>query len=137
MIIQETTVPDVTEENLNKSKQTLAENIIKNVYPLFNEVYNSKLSGVDKLKYSLTEKRMLVKEKKNELQILIEEYKRTKKISKLLGRIEKLITSGLVYDGALKNETVIILRIVNTFSNDKLDHHLSNVLKNIGKRFSR
>ena len=65
------------------------------------------------------------------------EYKKKKKVSKLLDRIEKLITSGLVYDGTLKHETIILLKITTKLSEDKLDYHLKDTLTTISKRFSR
>jgi hypothetical protein len=64
-------------------------------------------------------------------------YKRKKKVTKLLDRIEKLITSGLVYDGTLKHETIVLLKIVDKLEEDKLDYHLHATLQTISKRFSR
>lgn len=137
MIIQETNIPNVISENIDQSKQVLANNIIKSVYPLFDEVYNSKVSGIDKLQTDLKEKKKIVLEEKSELEILMNEYKRQKKIAKLLERVERLITSGLVYDGALNHETKILLKIIMNLSMEKLDYHLRNTLQTISKRFSR
>ena len=137
MIIQETSIPNVIPETVESSKRVLAENIIQNVYPLFNEVYKSKVDGVDNLKKELDKKRDVVLLHKNELQEIMSTYKRKKKVAKLLDRIEKLITSGLIYDGALKHETKILLKIVNRLPDDKLDFHLRETLKTISKRFSR
>ena len=137
MKIVETKIPNVIPETIEKSKQVLADNIIKNVYPLFNEVYHSKVDTVKKLKDELASKKEAVSKEKETLESIMAEYKRKKKISKLLDRIEKLVTSGLVYDGHLKNETVILLKIVNKLPNDKLDYHLRDTLQTISKRFSR
>jgi len=137
MKIVETKIPNVVPETIDKSKQVLADNIIKNVYPLFNEVYHSKVDTVQKLKEELATKKQAVSKEKETLENIMAEYKRKKKVSKLLDRIEKLVTSGLVYDGHLKNETTILLKIVNKLPNDKLDYHLRDTLQTISKRFSR
>ena len=137
MKIVETKIPNVVPETIDKAKHVLADNIIKNVYPLFNEVYHSKVDGINKLKQQYDAKRDMVAKEKETLESIMAEYKRKKKISKLLDRIEKLVTSGLVYDGHLKNETTILLKIVNKLPNDKLDYHLRDTLQTISKRFSR
>lgn len=136
MIIEETKIPNVTPENIDKSKMILAENIIQNVYPLFNEVYTGQVSEIEVLKSQLAEKKRQVLSEKDELQALADSYKRKKKVSKLLDRIEKLINSGLIYDGALKHETIILLKIVTKLSEDKIDFHLRDTLKTISKRFA-
>jgi ATP-dependent Lon protease len=137
MIIEQTNIPNVIPETINKSKQVLAENIIQNVYPLFDEVYKSKVDSIERVKEELKAKKEKVTQQKNELQAIMNNYKRQKKITKLLDRIEKLITSGLVYDGTLKHETMILLKIITKLENEKLDYHLQSTLQTINKRFSR
>lgn len=137
MIIIETKIPDVTATSVEESKVVLANNIIKNVYPLFDEVYQEKLSHIGQYKNKLKEKKQHVKLKKEKLEELMADYEREKKIAKLLTRIEKLIDSGLVYDGTLKTQTVILLKVIDKLTNEKLDHHLSETLQFIRKRFSR
>jgi ATP-dependent Lon protease len=137
MKIEITNIPNVVKDTVDESKLVLAENIIKNVYPLFDEVYNSKVSGIDKLNNELKQKKKHVISEKNELENIMSEYKRKKKVSKLLDRIEKLIASGLVYDGSLKHQTKILLKIANNLSDEKLDYHLRDTLQTISKRFSR
>ena len=137
MIITETNIPDITPENLDSSKLSLANNIIQNVYPLFDEVYTDKRRQVDHLKRQIKTKHKQIVTEKQSIENLLVEYKRQKKISKLLDRLDKLVSSGLVYDGAMQNETVILLKIIPKLSNEKLNEHLSNTLKIINKRFSR
>lgn len=137
MIIEETKIPNVITENIEESKMILSENIIQNIYPLFDEIYSSQIDGIDICKKEFTTKKQKVLEQKNELQVLVDLYKKKKKVTKLLNRIEKLITSGLVYDGALKHETTILLKIATKLSDEKLDYHLRETLKTISKRFSR
>ena len=133
MKIIETKIPDITKENIEKSKVI----IVKNVYPLFDEVYQSKNSRISELKSKLVEKKSIVKQKKESLQELMDDYNREKKVSKLLSRIEKMVDSGLIYDGSLKNQTVILLKVIDKLDNAKIDHHLTETLQIIRKRFSR
>ena len=137
MNIVETKIPDVTIENVEESKLILANNIIKNVYPLFDEVYQEKVGHISEMKNSLREKKKQVREKKDKLEELMSDYDREKKIAKLLSRIEKLVDSGLVYDGTLKTQTIVLLKVIDKLTNDKLDHHLTETLQIIRKRFSR
>ena len=127
----------ITEANLDESKISLADNIIKNVYPLFDDVYTQKVSQLKKLKELHEARKNKVVRNKTNLEAMIRQYEQKKKVSKLLSRLEKLVDSGLVYDGHLKNETVILLKIIDKLPDDKLDHHLSETLKIIGKRFSK
>ncbi len=137
MNIIETTIPDVTKSNIDDSKIILANNIIENVYPLFDDVYTEKVSNFKKLRRLYKSQKSKLVENKNNLEIMMKQYDKKKKVSKLLSRLEKLVDSGLVYDGHLKNETVVLLKIIDKLSDDKLNHHLSETLKIIGKRFSR
>ena len=137
MIIVETKHPDVTDSNIDTSKIILAENIIKNVYPLFDDVYTEKVSQVRKLTKLLDARKEKVVDNKNNLEIMMRQYERKKKVAKLLSRLEKLVDSGLVYDGHLKSETIVLLKIIDKLPDDKLEHHLSETLKIIGKRFSK
>jgi len=137
MKIITTKIPDVTTETIDQSKVVLADNIIQNVYPLFDEVYQGKLSYINDIKKSLTQKKSELNKKKENLEQLMTEYSREKKISKLLSRIEKLVDSGLVYDGAIKSQTIVLLKVINKLTNEKLDHHLTETMQIIRKRFSR
>jgi hypothetical protein len=137
MKIEITSIPNVIPETIDEAKQVLAENIIQNVYPLFNEVYQSKIDGIENLKKELSSKKELVIKEKDELQTIMDTYKRKKKVTKLLDRVEKLVVSGLAYDGALKHETIVLLKIADKLEEDKLDYHLHATLQTISKRFSR
>jgi hypothetical protein len=137
MIITATEYPDITETNLDESKVSLADNIIKNVYPLFDDVYTQKVSQLRKLRELYEARKNKVLNNKMNLEMMMRQYNQKKKVSKLLSRLEKLVDSGLVYDGHLKNETVILLKIIDKLADDKLNHHLSETLKLIGKRFSK
>lgn len=137
MIVQQTSIPDIVHENLDQSKLTLANNVIKNVYPLFDEVYREKKEEVKQLEEELQKTKRQVQERKQTLENLIVDYNRQKKVRKLLTRIERLVNSGLVYDGTLTNDIRILLKVAPKLSEDKLNFHLQDVLKTINKRFSK
>ena len=56
MIIVETNIPNVVPDNINHSKTVLANNIISNVYPLFNEVYSTRVEEIERLEKNYKEK---------------------------------------------------------------------------------
>ena len=93
MNIIETKIPDVTPDNLNQSKLSLANSIIQNVYPLFDEIYTEKIGQVDDLKREIETNRKIMKSQKSSIEETIVEYRRQQKISKLLERLEKLASS--------------------------------------------
>lgn len=137
MKIEETNIPNVIEENLDDSKISLANNIIENVYPLFDEVYGGRIEEIDHIKKDLDLKKQQVRGQKEKLQGLMNDYKKKKKVAKLLDRLEKMITAGLIYEGPIKHETTVLLKVANNLSDDKIDYHLRSTLQTLSKRFSR
>jgi len=137
MNIIETNVPDVTVDNIQTSKTILADNIIKNVYPLFDGVYTEKLEAVSNLKLQIKNRKQHLRAEKESMEQLVVEYKRMKKMAKLLDRLDQLVESGLIYDGTMKHETVILLKILDKLSPEKLDQQLAKTVQIINKRFSR
>jgi len=137
MKIIESAIPDVSMDTIDQSKIILADNIVKNVYPLFDEVFNSRISELDTLQKELQTKKMQVRDEKDNLQSMVDSYNREKKVAKLLDRIEKLVSSGLVYDGSLRSEMTVLLKIIDKLSDEKLDYNMKSVMTIISKRFSR
>jgi len=137
MKIIETNINDITSENINESKTILADNIINTIFPLFNEVYTAKLQKVQELKADLRQKNEQIKKEKESIEKIITETKRKQKVSKLLDRIDKMISSGLVYDPSIKHEMVILLKVVEKLSDEKLDQNLNKTITLLNKRFSK
>lgn len=136
MNIVETSIPDVTKENIDRTKLDLSERIVKNVYPLLSEVYHEELSRVKELEKELKQKSRLIRESKDNIEGRMKVYNKKKKAKKLVDRISKLVSSGLVYDGTLKNEIIVLLKVIESLSDDKLDYHLKQTLRMISKRFT-
>jgi len=135
MNIVETNIPDVTRDNLDRTKLELSERIVKNVYPLLSEFYNEEVNRVELLKSNLKEKSELVRKSKENLETRMEVYSRKKKLKKLIDRISRLVSTGLVYDGNLRSEMIVLLKVIENLSNEKLDYHLKETLKVMSKRF--
>ncbi|MCF7927440.1 MAG: hypothetical protein K9L74_07720 [Candidatus Izimaplasma sp.] len=134
--ISETTVPDITKNNIDRSKQNLAESIIEQTYPLFDELYLQKEKEYNDIEdnISITHKNLL--DKKQELEELMNEVKRKRKVNKLLKRIEKIIFSGITFETSLKHETIILLKTIDKMSDERLDYNLNRTMKIISKRFA-
>jgi len=137
MKITKTNIPDVTESNIDSSKQILADNIIKNVYPLLDDIQKSRDDKINTIKVDIRKTQQALKNEKETLESLMVGYKRKKKASKLLERIQSLINAGLVYDSSVKHEMVVLLKIIDKLPEDKLDLHLSKTMHLLSKRFAR
>jgi len=130
-------IPDVTKSNIDESKQILANNIINNVYPLFDEIQKAKDDNLGTIKYNISKTTKALRAEKENLEVLMRGYKRKKKVSKLLERVQSLINAGLVYDSSIKHEMIILLKVVDKLSEDKIEMHLGKTMHILSKRFSR
>jgi DNA transposition AAA+ family ATPase len=137
MKIIETKIPDVTADNLDESKQILADNIISNVYPLFNDLHKGKEKEIINYKQQLTKLRSVLKHEQDTIKQLLVRYSKAKKISKILDRVRAMIESGLTNDGSLRHETVILLKILEKLPTEKLDEQLNKTILLLNKRFAR
>lgn len=137
MRIIETNIPDINFTNIDHSKVDLANRIIQNISPLFDELYTDKISKAKELTTELRTKKRKVLQNKDELELLLKTYKRKQKVKKLLERIEKLVSSGLLSDGHLRQETIVLLKVIDKLPDEKLDYHLKTTMNIIAKRFSR
>lgn len=136
MKIIDTKIHDIDYENIDKSKVNLSDKIIKSISPLLDNLRLSKLEECDFSKAELLRKSKKIKLEKNELNYMLNIYKKQKKINKLLERISKIIYAGLANSGSYRHEIVILLKVIDTLSDDKLNYHLSETIKVINKRFS-
>ena len=135
MNIIETKIPDINTDNIDLSKVQLADKIIHNINPLFDDLQNIKK---DEFKFKVNEFKQLKKNvlyNKNEIETLFEHYKRKQKVKKLLERIDKLVSLGIVNEGQTKQETIILLKVIDKLSTDKLNFHLKETMNTISKRF--
>lgn len=136
MIINETNIPDINECNINYSKMKLGEDLAKNIYPLFNDIYTEKKDKYENLHEHVKINKNKLINKKKHLQEILSEVKRKRKITKLIERIEKIVDSGVTYETSLRHEMVVLLRSIDKMSDEKLDYNLNRTLKIIGKRLA-
>ena len=134
MRIIETDIPDISNKNIDESKVKLAEDIIKNVNPLFDDLLQEKLEALTDAQISLKQKTKQIAEKKKKIEILFQEQKRKQKVKKLLDRIEKMVDTGIVNQGNMRSETVVLLRVVDNMDDDKINYHLTNTMNILTKR---
>jgi len=135
MNIIETKIPDINTDNIDLSKVQLADKIIHNINPLFDDLQNIKK---DEFKFKVNEFKQLKKNvlsNKSEIESLFERYKRKQKVRKLLERIDKLVSLGIVNEGQTKQETIILLKVIDKLPTDKLNYHLKETIRTISKRF--
>jgi len=59
---------------------------------------------------------------------------RKKKVKSLLDKISKLVSAGFAYDSNFKNEIIILLKVVDKLSIEKLDFHLNSLNTMVNKR---
>jgi len=137
MKIVETSIPDVDLKNINKSKLHLAEKIVEGVHPLLDDIYREKANQLEELKERYKNLRKRIYKEKEELEQLMKEHKRKKKVKTLVERIAKLVSTGLVHEGAMRNQMVVLLKIVDNLSEEKLNHQLREITNMVSKRFSR
>jgi len=135
MRILETAIPDIHSNNIDESKVKLAEKVIKNVYPLFDELNSDKISTIARSRRELKTKKQKILDSKVGLQQYINEFNRRKKVKKLLEKISRLVTLGLTSDGTARNELIILLKIINKLPDDKLDKQIDKTTRTITKRF--
>jgi len=131
-----TKIHDINFENINKSKLNLSNKIIENIFPLLEDIRSLKLEESELLKCELVQKTKKIKKEKNELESMMAKYRKQKKMKKLLERISKIVNVGLVNSGSYRHEIIILLKVIDTLSEDKLNYHLSETLKTINKRFN-
>jgi len=134
MKIKITNIPDIS-KNLDQAKADLGNRVIENISPLLDEYYVSKKHQLTEMKHSLKAVRKDVIEKKNLLENLIKTLEKKKKIKLLLERISRLVTAGLGYDSSFRNETIVLLKVLDNLPEQKLDFHLKDVQATISKRF--
>lgn len=137
MKIIETDLYDIPPDSIDQTKVELADSIIQSIYPLFDEIYLDFVKKEKNIQTSIKEKRDFLQSEKTVIEDLIKKYNKKKKVRKLLERISSAIDSGLSNDSSIKNQIIVILRIIDKLSEEKLDHHLNESIQVLSKRFAR
>jgi len=137
MNIIETSIPDIDLKNLDEEKLILSEKIIEGVYPLIDDIIQDRKTNLSELEERYKHLRKRIYKEKEELELLMVEHRRKKKLKTLVDRISKLVSAGLVHEGSTRNQMVVLLKIIDKLPEEKLDYQLREVTNIISKRFAR
>jgi len=129
MKIIETTIPDVTEENLNQKKVQLANVVVSSFQPLLGEMQVRRSKEEEVLISEVDSNKQRISKEKGEIRLLLNEYEREKKIKEALEVVSKVDPVKLEYNRSLKNEVVVFLRIIEKLSLEKLSSYLQDIVK--------
>lgn len=135
MIIRDTGIPDITTETIDKAKLSLSNKLLKRMHPLFDEASISKREEINEAKKILDDRKLDVSELKFILEDLQTQYTKNKLMKQLLNKMTVLVDSGLVYDGTLKNQVVILLKMMDKLDVEKLKQNITEISVIIKKRF--
>lgn len=130
MKITDTEIPDINIDNIDEQKVNLMNQIIEGIYPLLENSNILKQNQIKNLEEEIKKNKKLIKNSKLMLTELFNKYTKKKKINQLYECLSKLISHNNITD---KHETIILLRVVETLSNEKLDYHLHETIKLVNK----
>jgi len=74
---------------------------------------------------------------KHKMKSQLQELENKKKVKKILDKVSRLISAGLGYDSKFRNEIIVLLKVIDNLSDEKLDFHLNDISTLINKRFSQ
>jgi len=137
MNIELLSLPDITKNNIKESKVLLADSIIENIYPLFDNIFTEKKNNIEELSLDLKKREAILYKKKTNVEQMIKEYQREKSISKLLSEIENLVNSGLVNDSGTRHQVIVLLKTLDKLGEDKINKRTLDVKRVLGKKFSK
>ncbi len=132
MKIIDTKIPDINTDSLDEQKINLMNKIIEEIYPLVENSNISKQNKIKILNEEIKRNKKLIKNSKSLLTELFNKYVKKKKVNQLYECLNKLILCNNITD---KHETIILLRVVETLSTEKLDYHLNETIKLVNKYF--
>jgi hypothetical protein len=136
MKVVKSEIVDVLEEEPDRTKVYFAENIVRIMAPILDEYYNEKIEKVSSVKQEMKDLKTRVQSEKEKISQMLSQHKKLTKTAKLLSRIDKIISSGLTY-GSTKRELVIILKILDKLSEEKLDIQMNNMMAILSKGLGR
>jgi len=120
-------IPDIISQNLDHTKVSLANQIIKKVHPMFDELRAAKLKTVENLNAKILSIKNEIKSKKLETQEFLTKYQREKLVKDYLDKIHMIIQTGNVTQESLKKELVIMTKITDKIPTDKYPGHIAKL----------
>lgn len=135
MNIIETEINDIP-SNLVENKKKLVNNIINHIQPLFDKEYIKNIREVKKINESIKIKKEQVKQEKEELEKIRLLLDKKTKEQTLLGRINKLVISGLIQE-SMKNELIILIKNFEGMDSERINSYLNETMKILSQRFAK
>ncbi|OQB42019.1 MAG: hypothetical protein BWY04_00505 [candidate division CPR1 bacterium ADurb.Bin160] len=142
MKITKTKILDILNDEENKThvdstKIKLSELLVQNIYPHLTKEYNKKKKEIRNIKREIRENNKKIITRRSEIENLLKKYSSERKVKKLLDRIEKLIETKIIFtDRSLKNNSIILLKVINSLSEEQLEYKLSEMLSSLSKKLS-
>jgi hypothetical protein len=130
-------LPDITNNNIQESKLLLANSIIENIYPLFDNIFMEKKNKIEELSTDLKKRDSILSKKKTFVEQLIKDYQREKLVSNFLSEVENLVHSGLVNDSGTRQQVIVLLKTLDKLSEDKIKNMIFDAKRVLGKKFSK
>jgi len=137
MNIETLNLPDITNNNIQESKILLANSIIENIYPLFDNIFMEKKNKIEELSTDLKKRDAILSRKKDVVEQSIKEYQREKLVSSFLSEVENLVHSGLVNDSGTRQQVIVLLKTLDKLSEDKIKNMIFDAKRVLGKKFSK
>jgi len=78
----------------------------------------------------------MIKQLKSNIDTEVSNRKKYQKVGYLLALLKKVIKSPLINNGSIKNETVILLKVLDNLPQEKIDYHILETKKLIKKRLN-
>lgn len=136
MRILETDINDIVIENLEISKLKLADNVISYIQPIFSKDYKEKVSEIKTLRKSIDDKKENIKKEKDELENLLKTFSKKNKERELLGKMGKLIQTGLIQE-SMKNEMSVLLKSFENLPEEKITSYLNETIMLLSQKFAK
>jgi len=124
-------IKELSKLDINKIK--LSNEIINFIKPLVDKKYKDKNLQLENLNSEIKKNKKIIFENKYLLENLYKKYNKNKLVHKLLSLMEKVIDRDIVYEYNLRNEFVIILRVIESLGENKIEYHINDISKLLKK----
>lgn len=128
MRIIQTGIPNIVTDNIDKSKLDLADKVIELAFPLLNKEYQDKVNEITILRKQFSSVKKKIDSRKELLEELMLKYNKQKAIKRILDEVSNLIDSkSIIFEGSLKNEIVVLLKVIDTLNEERLSRQLQEL----------
>jgi len=137
MNIIESSVPDITKSNIDQQKVLLSNRILSLLTPVIDGVLSKRVEEKKILLSELRSNQEKIKQEKLNLETMMELYEKEKEVKKAFDIISGIDSVKIEYNRSLKNEVVVLLRIIEKLPAKKVSLYLQNILKVSNKTINK